>query len=412
VHRFIHNLRTIKTRMIYILGICFCLQIWLNPASVLLQSSAYAQTLARMPEGGVEISYVWKRGDSLTSALFNLGIGHDKNGAKIYGRSGWMQKNISFYDRKNWDGIEEGQTVKLIIPKSLSPQAPSPALNQQVEPAQDSPPLSPSQPTATTEDEAKAEAVEEVVEQTPSTATEVLPAPIEVPQSKIETPKRKPKVSAKAIRATSHSLKLAKEHEIALAFFVIFIGISIYVHRQRTVKNLELRMSAVSNSFLSWMVLSGSHQSEHIVMAETLFVGPTSDRALNAYQLMGFFAKDLEMMKVLDERLKLENTLPAIDYSLDPMQEEFLNRFLKVSPKVYFRIIAFSTSPFLQIAALKVMKHHFQSNFDFSNASSLGKELVEACAKYPNLRKNKAVQKQIIDTLTSFESPMDVPKVS
>ncbi|RYZ54288.1 MAG: hypothetical protein EOP07_16195 [Proteobacteria bacterium] len=348
----------------------------------------------------------WKRGDSLTSALFSLGIGHNKSGARIYGRKGWLQRNISYYERKNWDGIEEGSTVKLIVPKALSPEIRTAVQEEAV--VETSPVETPT---------VDAPPVETPIVETPLPAETALPkeeAPTSLDEVKAPLPpivKPKAKAPLKKPQVASESLKFAREHQLALGFFILMIGLSIYSYRQKTVQNLELRMSAVANSFLSWMVLGGSHQGEHIVMAETLFVGPTSDRALNAYQLMGFFAKDLAMMAVLDERLRLENTLPAIDYSLDPMQDEFLGRFLNVSPTVYFRIIAFSTSPFLQIAGLKVLKHHFLLNADFEAAPQLGKELVAACSKYPNLRKNAAVRKQILETIASFDSAMNVPKV-
>lgn len=190
------------------------------------------------------------------------------------------------------------------------------------------------------------------------------------------------------------------------------IGLGFFSCRVKRKVALQQRLASIANSFISWLVMGGTHQAEHLAMAETLFTETFSEAALDTYELMGYLAKDVEMMKLLASRLSQENAMPAIDYQLAPLQEEYLNKFIGLSPKVLASLIVHSTSPFLQISVLKILNHSFSQKPESSQAAALVQSLLEICEKYPKLARHEAVRSQILSTITSLEKSQESIKLA
>ena len=199
------------------------------------------------------------------------------------------------------------------------------------------------------------------------------------------------------------TMALTKEIYLVLGLSLGFIIFALVAYRTKQKKSLDQRLSSVANSFISWLVMGANHQPEHLAMAETLFTERFSEAALDTYQLMGYLAKDVEMMRLLDSRVKQENAVPAIDYQLASLQEEYINKFVSLSPKVLASLIAHSTSPFLQISALKILSYSFSRKPDAALAPAIIESIQEICGKYPQLGRHEAVRKQILCTISLLE---------
>lgn len=87
--------------------------------SLMLVAGGFSQQslVAEKMELFREVTYEWKAGDSLSQVLYRFGLGRSAEN-KIYGRHGWLEKNLKFTKRPlaAWASIQPGQQIVLILP--------------------------------------------------------------------------------------------------------------------------------------------------------------------------------------------------------------------------------------------------------------------------------------------------------
>ncbi|RZA25868.1 MAG: hypothetical protein EOP10_05505 [Proteobacteria bacterium] len=274
-------------------------------------------TLASAEIRNQEIDYIWQKGDTLSSVLFAQGVGHSKDGPRLYGRQGFIAQNEMRYGRKEWAELPAGSRVKILVPLIET----APVVSKEV----------------------LSEPVPEAISG-PVTLPEAIPEPVieESAQPKAEA-KSEGKTKAVSIHRFEPTMDTTSIVLSACSLLSIVLGLVFGIHSQRKRVDLKKR-ELIARSFLSWLVHGASHTAEHINLAETVFMGDMKRDQLVGYELMGYFQKDLQILNSLDEKRRIEGVLPTPTITQGSIQEEFFLKYIHEARPVLHRILSCSRS--------------------------------------------------------------------
>lgn len=130
---------------------------------------------------------------------------------------------------------------------------------------------------------------------------------------------------------------------------IISLGIlaGLIVWRQRLAAERR-KLELIARSFLSWFTLGTDHSPDHVNLAETLFVSKTRRDQLASYELMGYFAKDVQILQGLDERRRLMSALPQSQMAPNSLQYEYLMKYKAGALPVLMAIVTASNSRYFR----------------------------------------------------------------
>jgi hypothetical protein len=391
---------------------------------LVLSSSAQGneQATKSIPASAQTVAYIWQKGDSLSKVLYEKGIGRFANGARLYGRRGWIALNIEFSRRKNWDDIASGTEITLLIPRDKDAAALAETAMARASAPQDSVvgEAAASQQkavsTATTESDealvaataATSPAAAVAVEESSPEEAAVLSdgsAPSEEPASKeIQPPQKKSKSKSKSIS------KIKFRDVMVFTSIAFLLGLAFLLRRYHVAREQSRKLRIIAKGYLSWLSLNSPHQAEQVALAESLFVKAKDDRSLHAYEVMGFLGRDMEQLKALTVYMRENSAYPNVVYPLDPLQHEVMEKFVLTSPEVLFHIIAAARSPYLQLATVHVFHRFLRDWPDRSHYPQLREKLAVFASDSLFLTAEDALKSEILRIFALLEDTRGTSK--
>lgn len=114
---------------------------------------------------------------------------------------------------------------------------------------------------------------------------------------------------------------------------------------------------------------------------------------------MGYFNRDVEHLKQLEDQLRIDSFVPVFELPLPHTKVEYLTKFATVSPEVFCTAIGKASSPFLQIRALRLLRSHINNTPDLVIAPELEAIIAAECMNFPQLYQDNSVRSEVRLTL-------------